>query len=168
MNIFCSVILLYKTQHQKDTKKQLNIVHISEMSNFTVLLNQKILFTWIGLYSKNWSSHLLKKFLTSFCTYFVLFHTTTCIVGSTVFAYQNLERFDVALKTCFVIISTFQVFGTFISFGLKMNLVHLVHLELQEIVDGIKNGIFSFVLFLLCIMNLLLNFNLQTNRSSLF
>lgn len=115
------------------------------MFKFKVLLKQEILFTWIGIYPKIPSTHPLRKFLTSACTYFVLIHAFTAIAGSIVFAFQNLSQFDIVLKTCFVVISTCQVLGAFVSFVLKMNLLNLVHLELQRIVDGIENGIFLFV-----------------------
>lgn len=91
-----------------------------------------------------WHRFLTKPingFFKSISTYYILFNTIIfLIVSSIVFLYENVEHPQYALKTGVFIVGGLQAIGMFLSFGLKMDKVSILHVKLQEIVDGSAQG----------------------------
>lgn len=80
------------------------------------------------------------EFFRSMVAYFILFNLICwCMVSSSVFVYQNLDKLELALVTGLVISAGFQSAGMFLAVGLNMKAVKKLHLRLQEIVNNGKN-----------------------------
>lgn len=105
------------------------------MANFKVFEYNQWYMTKVGLYSYNLTRPTNDLFK-SFVTYYMLFFSIAfSIVSSATFSITHKSQFSLALETCFILIAGIQGSGVFLSIGLKMKKVKILHLNLQEIVD---------------------------------
>lgn len=107
----------------------------ASMQKFKVLEYNQILMAWIGIHSH----HLTKptnEFFKSPVTYYVLFITIVfSIISCAVYVFKNVSDFRSSLGACLVVIAGFQKGGLFLSTGLNMKKLKVLHLKLQEIID---------------------------------
>lgn len=76
------------------------------------------------------------EFFKSFATYYVLFSVISFTIGSSaVFVYKYSSHFEVVSEPCLIVIAGLQAVGMFVSVGLKMKQIKVLHIKLQEIVD---------------------------------
>lgn len=105
------------------------------MSNLKILEYNQAFMTKIGIYSYQLTNPS-NEFFSSFMTYFILLNGTVfTIISSAVFVYKHLSDFQIVLETCLILIAGIQSCGAFLSIGLKMKEMKLLHLKLQAIVD---------------------------------
>lgn len=105
------------------------------MSNLKVLGYNQAFMAMIGI-----NSHRLtdptNEFFSSFMSYFILLNGIIfTTVSSSVFAFTHLSHIQIALETFLIVIAGMQSCGMFLSVGLKMKKIKLLHLKLQAIVD---------------------------------
>lgn len=74
-------------------------------------------------------------FFKAFSSYFILLVLITFNISSGTFVYENASQFTVALRACLFITGISQAIGMFYNYGLKLNEIQAVHIELQEIID---------------------------------
>lgn len=78
----------------------------------------------------------------SFINYCILFSLISFIVSAATFVYENLSELTVALRACNFIFFGIQTVGMFFSYAISLNKIHVVHAELQEIIDKTVEGTF--------------------------
>lgn len=111
------------------------------MEKFKVLKYNQILMGWLGIHSKH-LDRPTNEFYTSLITYYVLFNVIAfTILSSVAYMYLNIEHFEKISESGLGVIAGVQVAGMFISIGVNLKKVKLLHLTLQEIVDKGRNRI---------------------------
>lgn len=105
------------------------------MANFNVLEYNQWYMSKIGFYSYHLTRPTNDLFR-SFASYYILFFSIIFTISSSAaFAIIHASQFSLALETSFILIAGIQTTGVFLSIGLKMKKVKILHLKLQEIVD---------------------------------
>lgn len=91
--------------------------------------------TWFGIRSYRLTEET-NEFFNSISSYLILLCTMCYVLSSIAFTYLNWPQFELISGSCIVALSGSQTGGMFLSFGLKMKKVKLVHVQLQQIVDS--------------------------------
>lgn len=105
------------------------------MEKFKVLEYNQISMGWLGIHSKH-LDRPTNEFYTSFTAYYVLFNVVAfTIISSVVYMYLNIEHFEIISESGLVAIAGVQVAGMFLTIGINLKKVKLLHITLQEIVD---------------------------------
>lgn len=77
------------------------------------------------------------EFFKTFVSYYYLFvFIILVIVSSGVFAWKSWPHMDMVSEPCLAIIGGFQATGMYLSIGLKIKKLKVLHIELQEIIDA--------------------------------
>lgn len=106
------------------------------MNKLKVLTFNQAIMSKLALYSTE-SIDPVSEFFKSPITYYFLFNAFILdIISCGIFVYQNFTHFELALETFFVVIAGLQSGGMFLSFGLKLDKVKSLQLELQKIVNN--------------------------------
>lgn len=114
------------------------------MTNFKVFEYNQRFMAKLGLYSYHLERPTNDLFK-SLATYYILFFSIAfTITSSAIFAITHTSQFSLALETCFIVIAGIQTAGVFLSVGLNMTKVKILHLKLQQIVDEGKSRKFYF------------------------
>ena len=112
-------------------------------SPFKVLKSNEQFMVWFRIYTHPLSdvSHVDHDFFKSITVYCVTFTEISFIVSSVVLVCLNVsDNIMVALRTAMVIAGTSQALGMFLSVGITIDKVKLLHIKLQEIIDQTAKG----------------------------
>lgn len=121
--------------NQKHHKKE-----DTPMPRFKVLEYNQIFMAWMGIHSYRLTEPT-NEFFNSPATYYVFFVTIVfSISSSAIFVFRNLSNFQSSLGACLLVIAGLQNGGLFLSTGLNMKRIKVLHLKLQELVDGGMNA----------------------------
>lgn len=108
------------------------------MKEFKVLEYNQISMRWAGIHSKDLYKPT-NEFFKSFATYYILFSVISFTIGSSaVFVYKYSSNFEVVSEPSLIVIAGSQAAGMFLSVGLNMKKIKILHIKLQEIVDESK------------------------------
>lgn len=105
------------------------------MAKFKVLKNNQIYMSWLGIYSHHLTD-LTGEFFKSIATYCIFIALISVVITSWLYCIKNWET-DVksALDAFKIVFSALQCIGMYVSIGLKMIQIKILHLKLQKIVD---------------------------------
>lgn len=79
------------------------------------------------------------EFFKQFVTFYYIFVFTTIFIGSSaVFVYNGWPQMDIISEPCLIVIAGLQVLGMYLSIGLNMKKLKILHIELQGIIDAGK------------------------------
>lgn len=133
-----------KNSPQKNKKVVVLISKVLEQSNeitvpkFKVLEFNQRFMAWLGIHSYHLTEPT-NEFFNSIFTYInLLIIIVLFLISSVLYVYQNETNFKIMIQIFLVIVAGFQYGGMFISIGIKMKNIKILHLKLQEIVDGGK------------------------------
>lgn len=105
------------------------------MKGFKVLEYNQISMRWAGIHSKDLHKPT-NEFFKSFATYYILFSVISFTIGSSaVYIYKNSTHFEMVSEPILIVIAGLQAGGMFLSVGLNMKKIKILHIKLQEIVD---------------------------------
>ena len=109
------------------------------MAKFKVHKYNQAFMARMGIHSYNLTDPT-NEFFKSFETYYHLFVVIAFfIIASSVYVYVNWPNLEVILEPTLVVMSGILYGGTYLSVGLNMRKVKLLHLTLQQIVDEGKS-----------------------------
>lgn len=121
---------------------------MGETKRFNAFKYHRLFLTQLGIYpTQSQSSSIV--FFKSWGSYYVLLTLSTVFISASVFMYENLSEFTVAVRQSILIIATVQCVGMFFYFGINVNEIHAVHSKLQEIIDKIVEGMIRTLYILL-------------------
>lgn len=109
------------------------------MAKFNVLKINQMYMARIGIYSYRLTEQT-NEFYKSIAAYYICFFLIGLSISTCVFVFENLSNFNEATVAILSAIGGLQAVGMFISIGLKMKKVKVLHLKLQEIVDKYNDG----------------------------
>lgn len=105
------------------------------MAKIHVLKYNQIFMAPIGLYSYRLMEPI-NEFYTSIAPYYIEFFVLIFLISSAAgFTFRNVSQIDVALQNVSLFIAGIQCAGMYISIGINMKKVKVLHLKLQGIVD---------------------------------
>lgn len=105
------------------------------MAKFKVHKYNQALMARLGIHSYNLTDPS-NEFFKSFATFYHLFTAAMFfIISSGVFVYLHWPNLETVLEPLLVVMCGIQYVGMFLSVGLNMRKVKLLHLTLQHIVD---------------------------------
>lgn len=111
------------------------------MADFKVLAYNQAIMTPLGIYS-----HRLNEptnvFFKSFMPYFNLSFLGINIIFCGVIMFRGWPNLDLILEPLLIIIAAVQSGGMFLSVGLNVKKVKILHLALQKVVDDEGNCFF--------------------------
>lgn len=111
------------------------------MANFEVHKYNQAFMARIGIHSYNLTDPT-NEFFKSFATYYNLCMVFVFFtISSSAFVYLNWPNLEIILEPFLMVMAGLQYGGMFISIGLNMRKVKLLHLTLQSIVHSAKNDI---------------------------
>lgn len=106
------------------------------MAKIQVLKYNQNVMAPLGIYSHR-LTETTNEFYSSIAPYhFICFDVVFLTLSSAVFAIQNVSAITLALQNLTLIIGGMQCAGMFISIGINMKKVKVLHLKLQAIVDA--------------------------------
>lgn len=108
------------------------------MEKFQVLRNNQIYMSWLGIYSYR-LTELTGEFFKSISTYCIFVALISVVITSWLYCIEHWSD-DVksALDAFKIVFSALQCIGMYLSIGLKMIQIKMIHLKLQRIVDESK------------------------------
>lgn len=102
-----------------------------------ILKNNQTLMSWLGI-----SSHRLteptNEFFKSIGTYYILLAVFFIFIISSAYTQAVSSNFTTVIQAWLLIVAGLQSGGMFISVGLQMKNIKILHLKLQGIVNGSK------------------------------
>lgn len=105
------------------------------IAKFRVLAYNQDFMARLGIHSHRLTDPT-NEFFKSFATYYNLFIGITFnVIGSTVMVYKYWPDLDIILEPCTIVMGGLQCVGLYLSIGLKMEVIKMLHLQLQKIVD---------------------------------
>lgn len=109
------------------------------MAKFKVLEHIRIVLTRLGMYPQSLTGPKIDiiKTMTGYHIIFVI--CALFITSSSLFVYQNISKFELALETSLIVIAGFQIGGMLLSVRLKMKEIEWLHRVLQDVVDQSTN-----------------------------
>lgn len=93
-----------------------------------------MLMNWLGIYSYRLTERTV-EFFKFFISYFIVVHIAAACISSAVFVLRETSQFNFKLEACIIVIGSTQCGGAYINIGMKMRMVKVLHLKLQQIVD---------------------------------
>lgn len=110
------------------------------MAKFRVLEHIRIVLTRLGMYPQSITGPNpdIIKTLTGYHIIFII--CALFITSSSLFVYQNISQFELALETSLIVIAGFQIGGMLLSIRLKMKEIESLHYILQDVVDKSTNS----------------------------
>lgn len=106
------------------------------MAKFNVLERNQAFMARLGIYSYRLTEPTI-EFFNSIGTYYIFISLSVPILLFMLVLYHTeYTELDIILDAVFVIIALSQCLGAFISIGVNMKKVKVLHLKLQSIVDG--------------------------------
>lgn len=110
------------------------------MAKFRVLDRIRIVLTRLGMYPQSVSGPKpdIVKTLTGYHIIFII--CAMFITSSSLFVYQNISQFELALETSLIVIAGFQIGGMLLSVRTHMKEIEELHFILQDVVDKSTNS----------------------------
>lgn len=99
---------------------------IIEMSTFKVLENNEQFLAWLGIRAFRFVPVL---------PYYILWVQAATLASSVVLVYKNWPTIELISNACIVVVGSYQVFGMYFGFILRLDKVEAVHSQLQQIVN---------------------------------
>lgn len=99
-----------------------------------VLKNNQTLMAWLGINSHR-LTEATNEFFKSIGTYYILLTVFFIFIISSAYTQAVSSQFTTVIQAWLLIVAGLQSGGMFISIGLQMKNIKILHLKLQEIVD---------------------------------
>lgn len=106
------------------------------MAKVEVLKYNRKVMTPLGIYSHRLTEPTNEFYSSIVPYYFICFDVIFLTISSAVFSVQNISAIRLALQNVTLIVAGMQCAGMFISIGINMKKVKLLHLKLQGIVNA--------------------------------
>lgn len=117
------------------TAQNTQLTKFPTMSTFEVLKYNANFMRWgLGIRPFRFSEQI-NEFFQSFSSFFWLLVVFCYMLSSIAFVYKNWPQLEIIAASCIIVLGAVQTGGTFLSFGLKMEKVKMLHVKLQRIVD---------------------------------
>ena len=114
------------------------------MEKLKVMKYNQISMSWFGIHSMH-PTEPTNGFFKSIGAYYILFCGISFTIGSSaVFVYKYSSDFELVSEPCLIVIAGLQDVGMFISMGLNVKTIKLLHIELQNTVNESMSIEFDF------------------------